>query len=191
MCEACAKHCHKSHPTVEIGLNHSFVCGCGKNHFTDNKDKRHCSVEFVGEMKVADQPVCYQHFYRCMDCCPSEGKYICRGCAENCHKDHNVVDCGVQKGFCHCGTKQLGKEISCKSSYFVPPVPGECSCGKSNYPTLQRWFQCMTCGLYGSDSHGVCWSCAQQCHKDHLTLDRGVKRRKCECQETNNCQLSK
>lgn len=193
MCEGCAKHCHKNHQTEYTQLDHSFVCGCGKDHFKDNRGKSRCSVEFVGEMKCGDQPVCYQHLFQCLDCNDkSEGKYICRSCIENCHKGHNVVDCGLVKGYCSCGTYQLdNSNMKCKSTYYVPIKQNECSCKSNNYPQLQRWFQCMTCGLYSDDSQGVCYSCAHRCHDGHLVLDRGVKRRICQCKDIEKCQLRK
>lgn len=191
ICEGCAKSCHKGHDLVEVGVKNAFVCGCGQNHFTDKKNKKHCSIESVGEMKCGDEPVLYQHFFRCLDCSSDQNMLICRGCAENCHNGHHVVDCGVKKGFCCCGLKKFDQNVvKCKSSWFVEFDDDKCSCSSGNYPVLQRWFQCMTCGLYGSEQQGVCASCAHRCHNGHLVLDRGVKRNKCQCMETNNCQLN-
>lgn len=191
MCEGCAKHCHKGHPTVEVRTDHSFVCGCGQKHFNDAKNRGHCSIEFVGEMICDEKPVCYQHFYQCKDCnSSSDDKFICRGCIENCHKGHNIIDCGIQKGFCSCGTKHLDNNGKCSSSFYVECDANQCSCSKNRSEFLQRWFQCMTCGLYGEDTQGVCLSCANKCHKGHLLLDRGIKTRKCQCPQ-EVCQLRK
>lgn len=67
----------------------------------------------------------------------------------------------------------------------------ECSCHEKQFPIYQRWFQCLTCGLYGSDDQGVCINCAQNCHCDHALLDRGIKKRTCQCGSTGNCKLNK
>ena len=67
ICEGCAKHCHKEHSIVEIGIKSCFVCDCGKKHFVNEKHKNCCSVEFVGEMKYEDKPALYQHFFKCLD----------------------------------------------------------------------------------------------------------------------------
>lgn len=185
ICEGCAKFCHKGHSVVEIGEKNAFVCGCGSNHFVDKKKKKSCSFEFVGESLCNGEPVCYQHFYRCNDCSSGDqSKLICRSCAENCHKGHDVVDCGVKKGFCSCGAKKLSSESKCKLSYFREAKPDACTCMESKSVQLQRWFQCMSCGLYASNEQGVCINCAKNCHADHFLIDRGVRQGKCQCE---NC----
>lgn len=191
MCEGCAKSCHKSHRIVEKGIDHSFVCNCGKKHFKDDKYREHCSIEYVGEMLCDDQPVCYQHFYRCMDCSKSKDEFICRSCARNCHQNHKVVDLGIQRGFCSCGSDKCQNEHKCKSSYYLNSAADKCTNEDHNNAIRQRWFQCMSCGLYNSNDHGFCKSCAEKCHKGHLVLDRGVKRNSCNCYLSNNCQLKK
>ncbi|KAK8882221.1 hypothetical protein M9Y10_044862 [Tritrichomonas musculus] len=192
MCEGCAKHCHKNHQTVEVRTDHCFVCGCGKNHFVEGPKKRKlCSVQFVGETLVDGQPYCNQHLYQCLDCCPfQDGKFICRGCIESCHQGHNVIDCGVQKGFCNCGLRRLGEKNNCQALYMVETPKNQCS-NKSNSVSLQRWFQCMTCGIYGSQDVGVCQNCSQHCHEGHILLDRGVQKRKCQCKQFGGCTLKK
>lgn len=192
MCEGCAKHCHKNHQTVEVRTDHCFVCGCGKNHFVEGPKKRKlCSVQFVGETLVDGQPYCNQHLYQCLDCCPlQDGKFICRGCIESCHQGHNVIDCGVQKGFCNCGLRRLGEKNNCQALYMVDTPKNQCS-NKSNSVSLQRWFQCMTCGIYGSQDVGVCQNCSQHCHEGHILLDRGVQKRKCQCKQFGGCTLKK
>lgn len=191
ICEGCAKHCHKGHNVTEIDSRNAFVCDCGKNHFVDPKTKKNCcSIEFVGESVCQDSPVCYQHLYKCTSCCKEKDDFICKACALNCHKDHNVIDCGIQKGFCACGALKIGNGARCKRSYFIEFKPDQCSFGAKKGEVLQRWFQCMTCGLYGDEELGVCMSCAHNCHKDHVLLDLGVKKKKCHCTDTNNCKLN-
>lgn len=192
ICEGCAKSCHKTHQVVELGSDHSFVCGCGKNGFKDRKGKNHCSIEFVGEMLCDDQPVCCQHFYRCLNCSNSNNEFICHDCMKGCHQNHRIVDCGIQRGFCSCIKICKRKDKNCKSIYFVNTAPDECSEKISKYPVVQRWFKCMTCGQYNSDDHaGICKQCAEKCHKGHILLDCGVKRNRCQCVETKHCQLKK
>lgn len=188
MCEGCAKSCHKGHNLVEIGVKNAFICECGKNHFIDKMNRKHCSVEFVGEMKCDDEPAIYQHFFKCLDCDKHFENLICKGCAENCHSGHKVIDCGIKKGFCYCGSN---KSNHCKISYFIDVDKDKCSRDLKNIPVTQRWFQCMTCGLYGNEKQGICISCAHKCHNGHLLLDRGVQENICQCVDINQCQLNK
>lgn len=191
ICEGCAKCCHKDHQIVEIGTKQTFVCGCGRNHFTEKNGNRHCSVEYVGEMKYEGQPYLHQHFYQCKDCCQDQNKYICRGCAESCHKGHNLVDCGIQKGFCSCGMGQLDNGHNCKCVCFLGTPPDQCTCQKYHNNVVQRWFQCVTCGICKSENDGICQSCANKCHAGHLILDRGVQKHKCRCMLEKKCSLKK
>lgn len=191
ICEGCAKHCHKNHSIVEIGLKKCFVCDCGKNHFVNEHNKNKCSVEFVGEMKYEDKPTLYQHFFKCLDCCGSSDLLICKSCAEKCHRYHNVVDCGVRKGFCSCGTNKLKDDHKCKLVYTEKIKENECSCQEKQFPIVQRWFQCLTCGLYSSDDQGICINCSQKCHCGHALLDRGIKRRICQCNDEGECKFNK
>lgn len=186
ICEGCAKHCHKSHSVEEIGVDHCFVCDCGKNHFVENgkKNRFGCSIQFVGEMIVDKKPCCNQHLFKCMDCAPN--KFICFGCASECHANHRVVDCGIQKGFCCCGGRQM-KDKCCKNVYYAENPIGRCV----NLPKMQRYFQCMSCGIYGSDDVGICSNCAHKCHEGHILLDRGVKKRACQCNNFGQCIIKK
>ena len=49
----------------------------------------------------------------------------------------------------------------------------------------QRWYQCVTCGLYGSEKIGICKACAMTCHQEHTLLDLGVRKGKCYCANAN------
>lgn len=89
MCGGCAKHCHLNQKTTKIGLKSGFKCQCGKIGFEDK-----CTGEFVGET------CCYQHLHQCETCCNNDSEFICKSCAEKCHKDHKVFDCGVMRNFC-------------------------------------------------------------------------------------------
>lgn len=181
ICEGCAKTCHKGHNIVEDEIRNLFECECRKNHFKYKRGKDHCSIEFVGQSKLGDSPACFQHFYKCNDCNKeSDGKLICQACKDICHKNHSVKDCGVMKGYCSCGAHELDNGVKCKCSYYNKNEPGVCTLSKSKYPNMQRCFQCVTCGMVNSNDQVICKSCADECHKGHVLLDRGVKRIICQ-----------
>lgn len=173
ICEGCAKHCHADHRTQEDELRSGFKCECGKDGF---KDK--CSAEFIGETK------CYHHLYQCQTCCmKSDQEYICKSCIEECHKGHQIADCGIVRDFCSCGTHKLPYKFKCHLLKFndMNPPFSDCSGGKMK----QRWYQCISCGLYASDEVGICKACALTCHKDHTLLDLGVREGQCYCANAN------
>lgn len=184
ICEACAKSCHQDCDCTEEEINHSFVCECATKYFPENDGNKKCNFEFVGEMKSESIPVLYQHLYQCKDCNnKSAGKYICQQCIKNCHKGHNVVDCGIQRGYCSCGAKQLDKG-KCKICTYSNTPDDNCS----QSVIKQRFFQCHTCGLCKSNDEGICIGCAHSCHEDHVVFDRGVSKMKCTC---NICKEKK
>lgn len=170
-CEGCAKHCHDGHDIKEIDEGQvGFKCECGKDGF-----KGKCSGEFIGETPAL------QHVYQCATCCiKDDTKYICKSCAENCHKDHQVIDCGVQREFCSCGMHKLPYNFNCHLLKF-----NQVENGCSTDHLKQRWFQCVSCGLYGSDEAGICQKCSTVCHDTHRILDRGVKEATCCCRNAN------
>ena len=173
ICEGCANHCHADHNTTFSIGQVGFKCQCGKDGF-----KGKCSGEFVGETAG------YQHLYQCMTCCmKSDTEYICKSCAEKCHKGHQVTDCGILRDFCSCGMHNLPHNFNCHLlKYEVMKKPfSNCSCDNQR----QRWFQCISCGLYGSKEIGICKACATTCHKDHTVLDLGVKEGTCGCKNAN------
>lgn len=166
MCEGCAKYCHRHHSSQihEIGKQSAFKCACGADGFHD-----HCSGEFVGE------EMCYQHLYQCSTCSTNSVEFICKSCAENCHKGHVVVDCGIQKNFCSCGMKNLKNKYHCKLIDFNNNLNIDFCSSKS---VKQRWFKCIDCQ---NDDSGICQHCALTCHEDHNVIDLGVKEEKCSC----------
>ncbi|KAK8882256.1 hypothetical protein M9Y10_044898 [Tritrichomonas musculus] len=184
ICEGCAKHCHKDHRIKEIGPKRSFVCECGeKGFFYENENKIICNSQFLGEMKVNGQPCLYQHLYKCLDCCTrSQEKFICKGCAEKCHKDHRVIDCGAIKGFCSCGLNGIDNCQPCKLTHLPQTNHSECTItiGRNLF---QRWFQCATCGICGDNKKGICQKCAETCHAGHTLFDRGVSFNECQCKQ--------
>lgn len=176
ICEGCAKHCHSNHKSTKIDSKIGLKCQCGKKGFIDK-----CTCEFVGET------CCYQHLYQCETCCQKyDSEYICKSCAEKCHKDHKVVDCGIVKNFCSCGTKKTINKFDCHLLELVKNEENNCSQTKK----MQRWFQCVSCGLYGSDDIGVCEVCAHACHDNHIVLDLGVSDKSCKC-KYSNCLFNK
>lgn len=177
VCGACASHCHKGHKTVEIGSYSSFTCGCGRRHF-----KGRCSFEYVGQSDRI-----HQHFFRCLDCCCDDKKLVCRGCAEKCHKGHNIVYVGVMCGFCSCGANKLGNGRQCE----VVSCDYQNSCCEKKKEVAQRFFQCATRGICSSDEDGVCLECALKCHAGHVLFDRGVRKGQRRCCEKGKCKLEK
>lgn len=175
ICEGCAKHCHSNHKLTKIGPKIGFKCQCGKKGFIDK-----CTGEFVGET------FCYQHLYQCETCClKSDFEYICKSCAEKCHKYHKIVDCGVVRNICCCGMKKMPNKFDCHLLKFALNE-GNCSQIKQR----QRWFQCISCGLYGSEDIGFCEACAHVCHNNHAILDLGVLDKICTC-KYSNCLFEK
>lgn len=165
ICEGCAKHCHADHSVDFTEYQSCFKCGCGKDGF-----KNKCSAEFIGKTKAR------QHMYHCATCCiVDETRFICKKCAEICHKGHQVIDCGVMQEYCSCGMHELPYNFNCHILNFNSFK--ECSVKK----TKQRWFQCIQCGLYGSNDVGVCAKCAEICHDSHNLLDLGVRDECCCC----------
>lgn len=176
ICEGCAKHCHQGHNVDYVQELSGFTCACGKNGFKD-----HCSGEYVGESTG------YQHLYQCETCCmKSDQEFICKSCAEKCHKGHQIIDCGVQRNFCSCGMKQIPHNFKCRLLDFndMKRPYQHCSIDKKSTNIRQRWFQCISCGLYGSEDTGVCKACSVICHSDHIVLDLGVKEKCCCCHNT-------
>lgn len=161
------------HNIKEINSEFCFKCECGEKGFD-----RKCPGEFVGETS------CYQHLYQCKTCVTGmHDIYICKCCAEICHKGHEVVDCGIQKSYCSCGMKKLPQNFKCSLLEFNSNFDG-CSCTKQK----QRIFQCTSCGLYGSDDLGICYNCSRKCHSydyNHNVIDCGVKDMKCTCNYSN------
>lgn len=164
MCEGCAKHCHLNQKTTKIGLKSGFKCQCGKIGFEDK-----CTGEFVGET------CCYQHLHQCETCCNNDSEFICKSCAEKCHKDHKVFDCGVVRNFCSWGMKKMHNKFDCQLLKFDK---NEKYCSQTE--KRQRWFQCATCGLYGSDNIEQ-----YHCHENHAILDLGVLDKCCTCKSWN------
>lgn len=177
ICEGCAKHCHKGHKVKEIGKQSGFKCQCGQHGFEDK-----CSGEFVGET------YCYQHLYQCSTCCMTTDKYyICKNCAEKCHKGHAITDCGLQRNFCSCGMQGLPHKFKCHLlQYNNSGSLNSCS-NVDDKEIKQRWFHCISCNLYGSDDVGICEKCAECCHKDHTIIDLGVKEKCCCCKRSKCC----
>lgn len=180
ICEGCAKHCHKDHSVEESIVQSGFKCGCGSEGF-----KNKCNAEFIG------QTVCYQHLYQCDDCCPKNDRiYMCKNCAETCHKGHNVTDCGLTLGYCSCGMKEMGRNRCRLLDYDTSKT---CTCGETK---KQRWFQC-TCGIYSNKDTGLCEACKTWCHDNekeqeedvsHIVLDLGVRKGTCCCRN-RKCQF--
>ncbi|OHS96284.1 hypothetical protein TRFO_37557 [Tritrichomonas foetus] len=184
ICEGCAKHCHKGHSVTEKGVDCGFKCQCGADGF-----KGQCSGEFVGN------EYCNQHLYQCITCCTkTDNEFICKACADKCHAGHNVIDCGRQRNFCSCGMFKLPYNFKCKILDYerVRRDPYIC-CSSQNHKNSsikQRWLQCITCGVYGDPSLGLCEPCAYTCHRDHIVIDCGVKQGCCCCYNQCACVYS-
>jgi len=44
-----------------------------------------------------------QRLYHCKDCWPDDpSKVCCVACSEICHKNHDLIDCGICAGYCDC-----------------------------------------------------------------------------------------
>lgn len=176
MCEGCAKHCHRGHSVYEVTTESGFKCECGAKGF-----KGQCTSELLGE------ECCYQHLYQCINCqLNNDSIFICKSCAEKCHKNHRVIDCGIQKCFCSCGMKRLTLQRKCKLLDFEKAD----KCSVLTYwtePTQQRWFGCLTCNLFRNPEDGICFNCAKACHKDHTVIDLGVQTQSCKCMVNNKC----
>ena len=142
-----------------------------------------CSGEFVGT------ECCYQHLYQCEDCqLHKDSIFICKSCAMKCHKNHHLVDCGIQKSFCSCGMKKMPINSKCKLIDFENTE----SCSLLTYwtdPIMQRWFGCLTCNLYRNPEDGVCENCAHVCHHGHTVVDLGVQNQSCKCMINNKCHF--
>lgn len=54
----------------------------------------------------------------------------------------------------------------------------------------QPIYDCLTCGLYNELNAGVCETCYQICHKDHLTKVVGLRDYQCDC-HTKSCECQK
>lgn len=81
--------------------------------------------------------------------------------------------------------KRMPNEFDCHLLKFVK---NEVKC--SQIKQRQRMFQCISCGLYGSEDIGVCESCTHICHANHTILDLGVLDNSCAC-KYSNCLLEK
>lgn len=183
ICEGCAKHCHRDHDIKLSGEQSGLKCSCGKEGFSG-----HCTAEFVGECRG------YQHLYQCATCCmKSDEEFICKSCAETCHKGHEVTDCGIQQNFCSCGMHRIPHNFRCHLLSFQKMERPYTKCSNesdADNKIRQRWFQCVTCGSCGSFDKGVCKACSSICHSGHIVLDLGVREQCCCCKQ-NKCSFTK
>ncbi|KAK8897116.1 hypothetical protein M9Y10_015050 [Tritrichomonas musculus] len=178
ICEGCAKHCHKGHNVIDAKTESGFKCECGAKGLNGK-----CSGEFVG------QQCCLQHLYQCETCSKHNDLiFICKSCADKCHQNHQIIDCGIQKNFCSCGMKNFSNHFKCKILDFNETE--QCSVlSFFDEPAMQRWFKCISCGIYATDEDGVCEKCANLCHKDHMIIDVGVQKRQCKCMIREKCHF--
>ncbi|OHT04280.1 hypothetical protein TRFO_28271 [Tritrichomonas foetus] len=183
VCESCSKVCHSGHNLKALGILRGHSCSCGRKGL-----QGHCSSEYLGTS------CCQQHLYQCNTCCFNDSeKYICSTCKNTCHSGHEVVDCGLVKGFCSCGVKNLPHNFKCKVlDYNHNSQPHQCSClTYGSDQQRQRWFKCATCSLYGCTSSGVCESCVNHCHSQgHIVYDVGVQSGVCGCINNGTCILT-
>ena len=135
ICDACAEKCHKGHDLVEGRLSPSYFCDCAAFLGT-------CSCKCCNQKQVCSKIVypekggsIQQRKWRCLTC----NATICTSCKERCHREHEVVDEGVETFKCQCddGGKCIAKEpvkelVLTMNSFEVADCPPSIVVGMSD-----------------------------------------------------------
>ncbi|OHS94825.1 hypothetical protein TRFO_38990 [Tritrichomonas foetus] len=130
--------------------------------------KKVCTFEIAGIKKV------YQKMFVCRTCSLVSDSLICIGCAETCHKDHEVVEFGYLEGVCTCGKGDISNHKKCSLCKQFSMDTHTCQKKKLR----QTWYRCLTCD---DDGGGFCERCSIKCHESHWTVSRGIREEECHC----------
>lgn len=94
ICEGCKDVCHKNHQLTLLDVR-DFVCQC---QFTmrDCKLAKECTFKYTGTKFIR------QSYFVCKTDRAGHASCVCSFCAQNCHKDHQVVYGGTGPAYCDC-----------------------------------------------------------------------------------------
>ena len=108
ICEECAMHCHRGHELKDCGLQ-VFLCSCGADDSLCQIDHKECRCSYF----ITGRNYRNQGMWECHTCGFCNGKCICKACAENCHKGHELKWRGWCDCFCDCGPSGKCKVCPC------------------------------------------------------------------------------
>ena len=140
---------------------------------SDQIRERHNSKKAV---TGTDEPQCtysrtktsysHQPFYRCRRCFKGPHEGVCGPCARKCHQEHGTVFAGNFSAFCDCGLQscKMSCEIGSKCTFDLYQKTGK----------KQDWYQCHSCWGPGESQFGCCEVCAEECHKGHQIVYKGL-----------------
>lgn len=113
ICEACAIHCHLGHKVEYIGMC-EFACEC----ITMNKCNTSRCPEISSDGMCSRAKNCKNDLLPAFVCssCDKEGKMmICKSCALNCHKNHEVHFLKYSNFECQCNPCKCTQKMTDKN----------------------------------------------------------------------------